>query len=83
MSKWSAKYWSDLGERAGASAVGGILTMVTADATGVADYSQEAWWVFVGIPTATSVLKGLLTNLRGGADSASLVGVTSNTSDVP
>lgn len=78
MNKWSKKYWIDLGERVGASAVGGALTMVTADATGVADYSQRAWWVLVGIPAATSVLKGLLVNLGGDEPTASVVNVTSD-----
>lgn len=76
-SKWGKAYWTDLGERAGASAVGGVLTMITADSTGVADYSPEAWWVLVGIPAATSLLKGLLTNLKGSEPSASVVDVTS------
>lgn len=78
MSKWGAAYWADLGERAGASAVGGALTMITADASGVADYSPRAWWILVGIPTATALLKGLLVNLGGGsAPSPSVVGVVS------
>jgi len=77
MKKWGRKYWTDLGERVGASAVGGALTMVTADAAGVADYSQPAWWVLVGIPAATSLLKGLLVNLGGEEPTASVVDVTS------
>ena len=76
--KWGRAYWADLGERVGASAVGGALTMITADSTGVADYSQRAWWVLVGIPAATSLLKGLLVNLKGDEPSASVVDVTSN-----
>ena len=76
--KWGRAYWADLGERVGASAVGGALTMITADSAGVADYSQRAWWVLVGIPAATSLLKGLLVNLKGDEPSASVVDVTSN-----
>lgn len=75
--KWGRQYWADLGERVGASAVGGALTMITADSTGVADYSQRAWWVLVGIPAATAALKGLLVNLRGDDPSASAVDVSS------
>lgn len=79
MSKWNKQYFTDLAERAGASAVGGALTMVTADAAGVADYSERAWWVLVGIPTSVSLLKGLLVNLgTGDTPTASLVKVTSN-----
>jgi hypothetical protein len=75
--KWSREYWRDLGERIGASAVGGALTMITADSTGVADYSPRAWWVLVGIPAAVSALKGLLVNLKGDEPSASLADVSS------
>jgi len=77
-SKWGRAYWTDLGERVGASAVGGALTMITADSAGVADYSERAWWVLVGIPTATALLKGLLVNLKGDAPTASVVDVTSD-----
>lgn len=78
MQKWGKRYWTDLGERVGASAVGGALTMVTADSTGVADYSAEAWWVFVGVPSIVSLLKGLLVNLKSGEPTASVVDVSSN-----
>lgn len=79
MSKWNKQYFADLAERVGASGVGGVLTMVTADAAGVADYSQRAWWVLAGIPAAVSLLKGLLVNLgTGDTPTASLVKVTSN-----
>lgn len=76
--KWGRAYWADLGERVGASAVGGALTMITADSAGVADYSERAWWVLVGIPAATSLLKGLLVNFGGTEPTASVVDVTSN-----
>lgn len=78
MSKWNKQYWVDLGERAAASGLGGVLTMVTADASGVADYSREAWWVLVGIPTSVSLIKGLLSNLGGHEPTASLANVTSD-----
>ncbi len=76
--KWGRAYFTDLAERVGASAVGGALTMITADSTGVADYSERAWWVLVGIPAATALLKGLLVNLGGTQPTASVVDVTSN-----
>lgn len=76
--KWGRAYWTDLGERVGASAVGGALTMIAADSSGIADYSTRAWWVIVGIPSATSLLKGLLVNLGGSQPTASAVDVTSN-----
>lgn len=76
--KWGRAYWADLGERVGASAVGGALTMIAADSAGVADYSPRAWWLLVGIPAATSLMKGLLVNLGGTQPTASVVDVTSN-----
>lgn len=74
-SKWGKAYWTDLGERAGASLVGGLLTMV--GLTSLTDLTWGFAWVVLGVPTATSVLKGLLVNLGGSAPSASIVDVTS------
>lgn len=73
MSTWSSTYFANLGERVASSALGGALTMVTADAAGVADYSTRAWWVLVGIPAATSLLKGLLANLKDSDSGPSLL----------
>lgn len=78
MSKWGKQYWVDLGERVAASAVGGVLTMVTADASGAISGSAEQWWLVVGVPSAVSLLKGLLVNLGGNEPTASVVNVTSN-----
>lgn len=77
MSKWGKKYWEDLGERVAASAIGGLLAALTADASGVTDGGLTAWWVLVGVPALTSLLKGLLVNLGSDEDTASLVDVTS------
>jgi len=74
-SKWSRAYWTDLGERVGASAVGGLLTML--GLTSLTDLTWVYVWVVVGVPTATSLLKGLLVNLGGSAPTASIVDVTS------
>lgn len=73
MSKWSGTYWADLGERVASSALGGVLAMVAADSSGVADYSPRAWWVLVGIPAATSAVKGLLANLKDSESGPSLL----------
>lgn len=75
MNKWGKEYWTDLGERAGASLVGGLLTLVAVESVG--DLSGELVWLVIGVPTATSVLKGLLVNLGGAAPTASIVDVTS------
>lgn len=75
MNKWGKEYWRDLGERAGASLVGGLLTLVAVQSLG--DLSGELVWLVLGVPTATSVLKGLLVNLGGTVPSASVVDVSS------
>lgn len=74
--KWNRAYFADLAERAGASAVGGLLTMV--GLTSLTELTWEYTWVVVGVPTVTSLLKGLLVNLGGSAPSASIVDVSSN-----
>lgn len=72
-SDWSGTFWADLGERVASSALGGVLAMITADAAGVADYSVRAWWVLAGIPAATSLVKGLLANLKDSESGPSLL----------
>lgn len=77
--KWSKAYFADLAERVGASAVGGALTML--GLTSLTDLTWEYTWVVVGVPTVTSLLKGLLVNLGDGAATASVVHVTSDRSE--
>ena len=77
MKKWGREYWIDLGERVGASALGGVLTMITADASGVISGSAQQWWLIVGVPSATALVKGLLVNMSGSTPTASVVGVSS------
>jgi hypothetical protein len=83
MQKWNGKFWADLGERVGTTAIYGVIAMLTADASGVVSSDPKAWWVVVGLPTALSALKGLAANMAQDGTSASVVGVTSNTSNVP
>lgn len=78
MNKWGKQYWVDLGERTASAAIGGVLTMITADASGAISGSTEQWWLIVGVPSAVSLLKGLLVNLGGTEPTASVVNVTSN-----
>lgn len=80
--KWGKAYWADLGERVGSSAIGGVLTMITADASGAISGSAQQWWLIVGVPAAVSALKGLLVNLGGNEPSASVVNVTSDSTTV-
>lgn len=77
MEKWGKKYWIDLGERAGTTAIYGLITMLTADASGAVSGSTQQWWIVLGLPTTLSLLKGLLVNLGGDEPTASVVNVTS------
>lgn len=63
MNKWSSTYFADLAERVASTAIYGVITMLTADASGAVSGNAKQWWVIVGLPTALSVLKGVLANL--------------------
>ena len=71
--KWTKAYWQDLAERVGATAIGALLGMLTGSATGAIPNDPKAWWVVIGVPTATSLLKGLLANLADSDTGASLL----------
>lgn len=76
--KWGRKYWSDLGERVGATFVGALLGAFTLTGTTPVDWSDEkAMWAILGVPTIVALLKGLLVNLKGSEPSASIVDVKS------
>lgn len=83
MNKWSKVYWIDLGERVAASALGGVLTMLTLTLSDLLGSSPEAWYTVVGVPAGTALVKGLLANLPGPEPSASIVDVSSYGADVP
>lgn len=73
-SKWSKAFWSDLGERVGATFGGALLAMITLTGSTPVDWTDgKALWAVLGVPTATSLLKGLLANLRDGDTGASLL----------
>ena len=63
MGKWSATYWIDLAERVGATLIGALIAMLTADQTGAVSGDPQQWWLLVGLPTLLALLKGLLANL--------------------
>lgn len=69
MNKWSKRFWSDLAERVGATLVGALLTLLTAN--GVANLTPELAWTILGVPTLVSLLKGLLANLTNPESGAS------------
>lgn len=73
MSKWSGAFWADLGERTASTAGYGVVTMLTADASGAISGNPEQWWLVVGLPSALCALKGLLANLKDPESGASLL----------
>lgn len=76
--KWTGQFWLDLGERVVTTFIYGLITMLTADQSGVISGNPNQWWVIVGLPTVLSLLKGILGNLKSGEEpSASLANVTS------
>ncbi len=80
MSKWNKQYFRDLGERVGSTALYGTITVITMDnVLEGPDFDTVLWPVLV-LPTALSLLKGLLANMTGSGPepSASLTSVSSN-----
>lgn len=71
--KWTKKFLVDLAERVGATFVGALIAVFSADQSGAIVGSPEQWWVLVGLPTLLSLLKGVLANLAAPETGASLV----------
>lgn len=71
--KWTKKFLVDLAERVGATFVGALIAVFSADQSGTIVGSPEQWWVLVGLPTLLSLLKGVLANLGAPETGASLV----------
>ncbi len=70
MNKWSRRYFSDLAERVGSTAIYGAISLLTAAQL---DLSLERVWPIVGLPVALALLKGLLANLSAPESGASLL----------
>lgn len=73
MNKWNKKFWVDLGERVGATFVGALIAVFSADQSGTIVGNADQWWLLVGLPTLLSALKGLAANLAAPETGASLV----------
>lgn len=72
--KWSSAFWTDLGERVGATFVGALLALITTASTTPVQWDNPAYfWPILGVPTLVSLLKGLLANLSNPVSGASLV----------
>ena len=74
MSKWNKRYFSDLAERVGSTFLGALLGALTLTGTTPVDWSDaKVIWAVLGIPTAVSLIKGLLANLGDPESGASLL----------
>lgn len=77
-SKWSRKYWTDLGERVGSTFVGALVTLIMMDNVLEGPDFDTVLWPIVVVPTALSLLKGLLANMASDErPSASVADVSS------
>lgn len=78
MSKWGKRYWVDLGERVGSTLVGALITLVMMDNVLEGPDFDTVLWPIVVVPTALSLLKGLLANMASDdPPSASVADVSS------
>lgn len=74
MTHWSRAFWSDLAERVGSTFLQALLGVLVATNTPALDWSDyRAVWVLLGIPTAASLIKGLLANMAQPESGASLL----------
>lgn len=62
-SKWSKKFWRNLGERVGTTAIYGAIAVLT---TSVSEVNAALVWTVVGLPTCLAFLKGLAGNMKNG-----------------
>jgi hypothetical protein len=71
--KWTKKFLVDLAERVGATFVGALIAVFSADQSGTIIGSPEQWWILVGLPTLLSLLKGVAANFAAPETGASLI----------
>lgn len=72
-SKWSRRFWSDLAERVGATFLGALLSLIVMDNVLEGPDWDTTLWPIVVLPTAVSLIKGLLANLANSESGASLL----------
>ena len=71
--KWSKTYWADLAERVGSTAIGALLAVIAGSSTGAIPNDPAVWWAVIGVPTLTSLLKGLAANMANPESGPSLL----------
>lgn len=72
-SKWGRAFWADLGERVGSTFVYGLITLISMDNVLEGPDWDTTLWPIVVLPTALSLLKGLLANMKDPQSGASLL----------
>lgn len=74
MSKWSKAFWADLGERVLSTFLQALLGTAVLTGTTPVDWSDgKAIWATLGVPTALSLVKGLLANMANPESGPSLL----------
>ena len=74
MTKWNKRYFADLAERVGSTFLGALLGTLTLTGTTPVDWTDgKVIWAVLGIPTAVSLIKGLLANLGDPESGASIL----------
>lgn len=72
-SKWGRAFWADLGERVGTTFLYGLVTLISMDNVLEGPDWNTTLWPIVALPTALSLLKGLLANMKDPESGASLL----------
>lgn len=72
--KWTPEFLADLAERVVSTFLGALLTVITVTGGTSVDWNDGAVvWAILGVPTAVSLIKGLLANMANPDSGASLV----------
>lgn len=73
MTKWNRRYFQDLAERVGSTAIYGLIAVLSGNASGAIPNEPVVWWTVIGLPTVLCALKGLAANMRTPETGASLL----------
>ena len=74
MPNWNKEFALDLFERVASTFLAALLGAITQTGTTPVDWSDgQAMWAVLGVPTAVSLIKGLLANMANGESGASLL----------
>jgi hypothetical protein len=74
MSKWSGRYWADLGERVASTEIAALLAVIVTTGVTNIDWHDSKYIVTtLVVPPVVTLLKGLLANLKDPESGASFL----------